>query len=110
MSVCTPEGKYLDKLQLYYNETPVATLYGPAYVQTIEIPQNTGVAYLRAVATLNDDPAPPIEDVVMINTPQFIEEVNVHLVELPTTVIANGQPVNTLGESAFKVLDEGKPV
>jgi Ca-activated chloride channel family protein len=110
MSVKTPEGKQLDKLQLYYNETPVATLYGPPYVQTIDIPQNTGVAYLRAVASLKDDPTPPIEDVVMINTPQFMEEVNVHLVELPTTVIANGHPINTLGESAFKVLDEGKPV
>lgn len=110
MSVRTPEGKQLDKLQLYYNETPVATLYGPPYVQTIDIPKNTGVAYLRAVASLKDDPTPPIEDVVMINTPQFMEEVNVHLVELPTTVIANGHPINTLGESAFKVLDEGKPV
>jgi len=110
MSVRMPEGKQLDKLQLYYNETPVATLYGPPYVQTIDITQKTGVAYLRAVATLKDDPTPPIEDVVMINTPQFMEEVNVHLVELPTTVIRNGHPVNTLAESAFKVLDEGKPV
>ncbi len=110
MSVRTPEGKHLDKLELFYNETPMATLYGPPYVQTINIPQNTGVAYLRAVASLKDDPAPPIEDVVMINTPQFMEEVNVHLVELPTTVIANGHPLNSLAESAFKVLDEGKPV
>ena len=110
MSVRMPDGKQLDKLQLYYNETPMATLYGPPYVQTIDIPTNTGVAYLRAVATLKDDPTPPIEDVVMINTPQFMEEVNVHLVELPTTVIRNGHPVNTLGESSFKVLDEGKPV
>src|SRR5213075_2359960 len=60
--------------------------------------------------TLKDEPTPPIEDVVMINTPQFMEEVNVHLIELPTTVIRNGHPVNTLAESAFKVLDEGKPV
>jgi Ca-activated chloride channel homolog len=110
MSVKTPEGKQLDKLQLFYNETPVATLYGPPYVQTIDIPQREGVAYLRAVASLKDDPTPPIEDVVMINTPQFMEEVNVHLVELPTTVIANGHPVTTLPESSFKVLDEGKPV
>jgi Ca-activated chloride channel family protein len=110
MSVKTPEGKQLDKLQLFYNETPVATLYGPPYVQTIDVPRNEGVAYLRAVASLKDDPTPPIEDVVMINTPQFMEEVNVHLIELPTTVIANGHPLNTLGESSFKVLDEGKPV
>src|SRR5437870_282056 len=46
----------------------------------------------------------------MINTPQFMEEVNVHLVELPTTVTRNGRPVNDLAEASFKLLDEGKPV
>jgi Ca-activated chloride channel family protein len=110
MSVNVPEGKALDSLQLYYNETRVATLYGPPFVQVVNIPQQEGVAYLRAVATLKDDPTPPIEDVVMVNTPQFMEEVNVHLVELPTTVLANGRPVNSLAEASFKVFDEGKPV
>jgi Ca-activated chloride channel family protein len=110
MSVNVPDGKSLDSLQLYYNETRVATLYGPPYVQVVNIPQNTGVAYLRAVAMLKDDPTPPVEDVVMVNTPQFMEEVNVHLVELPTTVIANGHPLNTLAENSFRVFDEGKPV
>ena len=62
-------------------------------------------------AALKDEPnQPPVEDLVMINSPQFMEEVNVHLIELPTTVIRNGHPVNDLPETAFKVLDEGKPV
>jgi Ca-activated chloride channel family protein len=39
-----------------------------------------------------------------------MEEVNVHLVELPTTVLRNGRPINDLGETSFKVLDEGKPI
>lgn len=111
MDVAVPEGKKLDKLELFLNDTPMATLYGPPYVQTIDIPKTEGVGYLRAVATLKDEPSqPPIEDLVMINTPQFMEEVNVHLIELPTTVIRNGRPVNDLPETAFKVLDEGKPV
>lgn len=110
MSVNTPEGKKLDKLELYLNDTRVATLYGPPYVQLIDVPQKEGVGYLRAVATLKDDPTPAVEDVVMINTPQFMQEVNVHLVELPTTVLRNGRPVNDLSLDAFKVLDEGKPV
>jgi Ca-activated chloride channel family protein len=110
MSVNVPDGKALDSLQLYYNDTRVATLYGPPYVQVVNIPQQEGVAYLRAVATLKDDPTPPVEDVVMVNTPQFMEEVNVHLVELPTTVLSNGRPVNSLAETSFKIFDEGKPV
>ena len=63
------------------------------------------------MATLKEDSEhPPVEDLVMINSPQFMEEVNVHLIELPTTVIRNGHPVNDLPETAFKVLDDGKPV
>ena len=110
MSVNTPEGKKLDKVELFLNDKRVATLFGPPYVQTVDIPKAEGVGYIRAVATLQDDQQPPVEDVVMINTPQFMQEVNVHLVELPTTVLRNGRPINDLPETAFKVLDEGKPV
>jgi Ca-activated chloride channel family protein len=111
MSVNVPEGKKIDRVELYLNETRVATLYGPPYVQTVDVPPTEGVGYLRAVATLKEEPVPPpVEDLVMINTPQYMEEVNVHLVELPTTVTRNGRPVNDLAEAAFRVLDDGKPV
>jgi Ca-activated chloride channel homolog len=110
MSVAVPEGKKLDHIALYLNQTRLATLYGPPYVQTIDIPATEGVGYIRAVALLKEDPTPPVEDLVMINSPQFMEEVNVHLVELPTTVTRNGRPINDLAEDSFKVLDEGKPV
>jgi Ca-activated chloride channel family protein len=112
MAVNVPEGKKLDHVELFLNDTKMASLYGPPYVQTIEIPAQEGVGYIRAVAMLKEDaqPQPPVEDLVMINTPQFMEEVNVHLVELPTTVMRSGHPVNDLLEAAFKVTDEGKPV
>src|SRR5581483_2469472 len=112
MSVNVPEGKKLDRVELYLTDPKMATLFGPPSLQTVDIPPTEGVGYLRAVATLKDDASqtPPVEDLVMINTPQFMEEVNVHLVELPTTVIRNGHPVTDLPETAFKVLDDGKPV
>jgi len=110
MAVNVPEGKKLDHLELFLNDTKMASLFGPPYVQTIEIPAQEGVGYIRAVAMLKEDAQPPVEDLVMINTPQFMEEVNVHLVELPTTVMRNGHPINDLLEPAFKVMDEGKPV
>jgi len=110
MAVNVPEGKKLDHVELFLNDKRMAELFGPPYVQTIDIPPTEGVGYIRAVAKLKDDPQPPVEDLVMINTPQFMEQVNVHLVELPTTVMRNGHPVNDLPQSAFKVLDEGKPV
>jgi Ca-activated chloride channel family protein len=110
MSAHVPEGKQLDHLELYLNETKLATLYDPPFVQTINVPASEGVGYIRVVAKLKDENAAPVEDLVMINTPQFMEEVNVHLVELPTTVLVNGHPLTNLPENAFKVLDDGKPV
>jgi Ca-activated chloride channel family protein len=111
MAVSLPEGKQLDKLELFLNETRIATLFGPPYVQVVDLPDSERIAYLRAVASLKDVPEqPPVEDLVMINTPQFMEEVNVHLVELPTTVLRDGHPITDLTEDAFKVIDEGKPV
>jgi Ca-activated chloride channel family protein len=110
MDVHVPDGEELASLELYWNNLRLATLYDGPFVQTVDIPETDGVGYLRAVATLKDDTLPPIEDVVMINTPAYMEELNVHLVELPTTVEINGKPANHLTEKSFKVTDEGKLV
>jgi Ca-activated chloride channel family protein len=110
MDVNVPDGEELQSLELFWNETRVAELFDPPFVQTVTIPATDGVGYLRAVATLKNDTIPPTEDVVMVNTPAYMEELNVHLVELPTTVLVNGKPSSHLTEKAFKVLDEGKPV
>jgi Ca-activated chloride channel family protein len=110
MDVSVPEGDELESLELFWNEQRMATLYDPPFVQVVEIPPTSGVGYLRAVAKLKDEHAAPVEDVVVINTPAYMEELNVHLVELPTTVLVNGKPASHLTEKAFKVLDDGKPV
>ncbi|HEX7807675.1 MAG TPA: GWxTD domain-containing protein, partial [Thermoanaerobaculia bacterium] len=111
MDVRVPEGEELESLELFFNETRLAVLYDGPFVQTIDVPEtNGGVGYIRAVAKLKDAAIPPIEDVVMINTPSYMEELNVHLVELPTTVIVNGKPADNLTEKSFKVLDDGQPV
>jgi Ca-activated chloride channel family protein len=110
VDVHVPEGKQLGSVELYWNETRVATMYDPPFVQTVHIPSKDGVGYLRAVASLKDEGIDPAEDVVLVNAPDYMETVNVHLVELPTTVLRDGKPVQDLPETAFKVLDEGQPV
>jgi hypothetical protein len=110
MDVQVPDGEELASLELFWNNTRLAALYDGPFVQTVEIPATDGVGYLRAVATLKDSTLPPVEDVVMINTPAYMEELNVHLVELPTTVLIDGKPASHLTEKAFKVTDDGKPV
>ena len=110
VAVKVPDDKQLSHIELFWNETKVATLYDAPFVQSVNIPVTEGVGYIRAVARLRDEALAPVEDVVMVNTPAFMEEVNVHLVELPTTVVSNGKPINNLELSAFTVLDEGEPV
>jgi len=110
MDLHVPDGEELASLELFWNNSRLATLYDGPFVQTVEIPETDGVGYLRAVATLKDSTLPPVEDVVVINTPAYMEELNVHLVELPTTVLIDGKPASHLNEKAFKVTDEGKPV
>src|SRR6185295_6221482 len=54
MAVKVPEGKSIGNVRLFLNELPMATLYDPPFVQTINIPETQSVGYLRAVATLKD--------------------------------------------------------
>ncbi|HUP59589.1 MAG TPA: VWA domain-containing protein [Thermoanaerobaculia bacterium] len=110
IDVRVPAGKDLEYVELYWNEQRVATMYDPPFVQTVNIPQTEGVGYLRAVAKLKEEESELVEDVVMVNTPEFMAEIDVHLIELPTTVLRDGKPVNGLAESSFKVFDSGQPV
>lgn len=110
LEVNVPDDEELAQLELFWNERRLATLYDPPFVQTIDIPATDGVGYIRAVASLKDGSVPPVEDVVLVNSPAYMEELNVHLVEIPTTVLIDGKPSDKLTEKSFKVLDEGKPV
>ncbi|HEV8433166.1 MAG TPA: VWA domain-containing protein, partial [Thermoanaerobaculia bacterium] len=103
-----PKGHALQGLDLFWNETKVATLHDPPYVQTVDVGSPDHIGAIRAVATLDDGSTSA--DEVIVNAPPQLEEVNVHLVELPTTVLASGRPLTTLDASAFRILDEGKAV
>ncbi|HVR44608.1 MAG TPA: VWA domain-containing protein [Thermoanaerobaculia bacterium] len=105
-----PEGQTIERVELWLNEARVATLFERPYVQSIQVPADLEIGYLRAVAYLADAEAQPVEDVVFLNTPAFLAEIDVHLVELPTTVLRNGKPVQGLVENAFRVLDGGTQV
>ncbi|MGK2855936.1 MAG: VWA domain-containing protein [Thermoanaerobaculia bacterium] len=107
-----PEAKELDRVELFFNETRLSTMYNAPFVATINIPKEQSIGYLRAVAFLKDDPATtPAEDVVFINTPEFMQNIQVLLVELPTTVLNNrGKHLTELTKESFQILDEKKPI
>ena len=103
--VAVPEGKTLQKMEFYSNETRVATLYQAPYEQTVNVKDSKSLGYVRVVGTLDDGTV--AEDLRYVNAPQFVSEVTVDAVELYTTVLDKGRPVNYLQASNFKVFEDG---
>ena len=50
--VQVPEGKAIERVEFYLDETLVATLYQPPFAQPILLPEGNPLAYVRAVAYL----------------------------------------------------------
>ncbi|HEX3555250.1 MAG TPA: VWA domain-containing protein [Thermoanaerobaculia bacterium] len=103
----TPEGEGVERVELYLNESKIATLYQPPYVHPVLLPRGEPIAYVRAVAYLADGNS--TENVVFVNAPENLEEMNVDLVELYTTVLdKDGHPVTSgLAARDFGVTEDG---
>ncbi|HEX4966841.1 MAG TPA: VWA domain-containing protein [Thermoanaerobaculia bacterium] len=102
-----PEGEGVERVEIYLNETKVATLHQPPYVHPVILPRGEPIAYVRAVAYLADGNS--TEHVVFVNAPENLEEMNVDLVELYTTVLdKEGHPVTSgLAAKDFGVTEDG---
>jgi VWFA-related protein len=102
-----PEGETVERVELYLNETRIATLYQPPYLHPVTLPKGDSLTYVRAVAYLTDGNS--TESLVFVNAPEEIAQVNVDFVELYATVLdRKGRPV-TAGFSAhdFTVSEDG---
>ncbi len=101
-----PQDRILDRLEFYLNETLVATLYQEPWVQPIVLPEGEPVAYVRAVAYLPDGNS--TEDLVFINAPEYLEELEIQFVELYTTVLdRDGRPVEGIDVHELEVFEDG---
>ena len=103
-----PENRSLDRVEFFLNEKRVATLYQEPWIQPIILPENEEIAYVRAVAYLPDGNS--TEDLVFINAPDYLDELEIQFVELYTTVLDNqGRPVDGLTKDGFRVLEDEVP-
>lgn len=106
--VDVPEGRSVERVEFFFNETEMATVYGEPYEYPIQLPESGAVGYIRAVAYQPDGNF--TEDVVFINTPGFTEDIEVQLVELYVTAVdRNNRPVEGLTEADFSVSEDGQP-
>ncbi len=101
-----PEDRSLERVEIFLNENLLATLYQPPYVQPISLPETEELTFVRAVAYLADGGS--TEDLVFVNAPKNLEEVDVQFVELYATVLdSSGHPVRGLSEDHFEVRENG---
>jgi Ca-activated chloride channel homolog len=106
--VDVPDGETLDHVDFYLNETKVATLYQPPFSQPIVLPKQEPLSYVRAVAYLPDGNS--AEDLVFVNAPDYLEQLDVQFVELYASVLDRaGRPVSNLTKKDFTVQEDGKP-
>lgn len=102
-----PEGRSVERVELFLNEDRVATLYQPPFEQTIVLPGSGELSYVQAVAYLPDGNS--TQDLVFINAPDLVlDEVDIDFVELYTTVLdKEGRPVTGLAAGDFRVAEDG---
>ena len=101
-----PDGLTLDRVEIFLNESRVATLYQAPFTQPVILPKEQ-IAYVRAVAYLTDGNS--TEDLVFVNSPDYIDQVNVDFVELYTTVFdRGGHPVEGMEQKDFTVIEDGQ--
>ncbi|MFL6197096.1 MAG: VWA domain-containing protein [Thermoanaerobaculia bacterium] len=104
--VKVPDGQTVERVEFYLNEDRVATIYQPPYQQPIVLPTSGDIAYVRAVAFLPDGNS--TENLVFVNAPENMTEVQVNFVELYTTVLdKQNRPVPGLTAKDFSVTEDG---
>ncbi len=107
-AVVVPEGRRVRSVTFKLNDQVVATLEQPPWEVDLDVPAGAELAYLTVSAVYDNDTE--VEDFRVLNSTDFVEEVRVDLVEVYATVTdAAGNLVDTLGQDAFSLLDNGKP-
>lgn len=107
--VVVPEGRRVEQVVYEVAGEEVARLERPPWQATVEVPIGGGLTYLSVRASLDDGRTG--EDVRLLNAPDFVEQVDVDLVELYAAVTDRaGRPVKGLQAEDFEVRIEGRPV
>ncbi len=115
MVVEVPEEQTLDRVELYLNQRRIATLRQSPFVHPLP-PITAGgdgsaghaaaTKYLRAVAFLESGET--AEDVVVVYSPDPVDEIEVHLIQLYVSVLdRGGRPVTELTADDFRILEDG---
>lgn len=102
-----PEHDQLDRVELFLNETRLATLYQPPFEHPLLVTGAEDFSYVRAVAYLVDGGS--TEETVIINAPgvEYLHSTQVNFKELYTTMLTKkGDFVEDVEEVEITVLED----
>ncbi len=103
-----PEDATLDRVEFYLNEALIATTFQEPFSQVILLPEDGSISYVRVVAYLADGNS--TEDLVFVNAPVNLDEVEIQFVELYTSAVdRNLRPIQDLSPEEVTVLEDGVP-
>ncbi|MDH3254912.1 MAG: VWA domain-containing protein, partial [Acidobacteriota bacterium] len=106
--VVVPDERRVLKVEFFLNESLQATRDKIPWQSRLEVSDSGEISYLTVVATLDDGSR--AEQVRFLNAPSYLEEVDVNLVEVLTTVLDRAnRPVRDLARGEFVVLEDGRP-
>jgi len=104
--VVVPEERKVAAVEFRVNEELQARLTIPPWEAKVKVPQGA-ISYLTVSAELDDGSR--AEDVRILSAPEAMEEVDVDLVELYTTVTgSDGELLRGLTASDFEVREDGR--
>ncbi len=108
IDLAVPDTSLVERLELFLNDEPVATLYQEPFSQRVELPPGDEITYLRAAAFLVDGNS--TDAVVYVNAPDYLEILDIQYVELYATALhRSGRPVEDLRADQVAILEDGAP-
>ncbi|MEM7354674.1 MAG: VWA domain-containing protein [Acidobacteriota bacterium] len=106
--VVVPEEKRVTLVEFRINDEIQQTVEKPPWEAQVDVPVGEELVYLTVVAELNDGAR--AEDVRFLVAPDYIEEVDVNLIELYTTVTdKSGLLIRGLEREEFEIWEDGRP-
>ena len=108
VDLAIPDGRLVERLELFLNDEPIATLYQEPFNHRVDLPSGDAITYLRAAAFLTDGNS--TDAVVYVNAPDYLEIVDIQYVELYATALhRSGRPYEDLRADQVTILEDGAP-
>ena len=108
VDLAIPDGRLVERLELFLNDEPIATLYQEPFSHRVDLPSGDAITYLRAAAFLTDGNS--TDAVVYVNAPDYLEIVDIQYVELYATALhRSGRPYEDLQADQVTILEDGAP-